>query len=104
MLSSYQLSDRVSVQNILFYGVALPVYRAATAIDKGLTAIRAALPHLLYALAIIAKGLGLVAVVAGGAFLAFTFAVILAKTALALVVIAAFGWATYPRSKAVARG
>lgn len=100
-MSSYSLSERIDVHAILFYGLALPAYRAATAIDKGLTAIRAALPHLLFALIVLAKALGLVAVVAGGAFLAFTFAVVLAKAAFALAVVAVFGWVTFPRSSKV---
>ena len=97
-MSSYSLSERIDVHAILFYGLALPAYRAATAIDKGLTAIRAALPHLLFALIVLAKALGLVAVVAGGAFLAFTFWVALVQTAFALAIIAAFAYATYPRT------
>lgn len=97
-MTSYSLSERFDVHAILFYGLALPAYRAATAIDKGLTAIRAALPHLLFALAIVAKALVLTAIVAGGAFLAFTFAVVLAKVLFGLTVVAVFGWVTYPRT------
>lgn len=97
-MTSYQLSERIDVHGILFYGLALPIYRGAVAIDKAWQAIRAAWPALLFVLGLIAKVLGLVAVVAGCAFLAFTFAVVIAKVAFALVVIAAFAWVTYPRS------
>lgn len=97
-MSSYQLSERFDVHALLFWTVAVPVYRVAGAIDKTCQALRTLLPHLLFALAILTKALGLLAIVAGAAFLAFTFWVVLAKVALALVVIAAFGWATYPRS------
>lgn len=97
MLSSYQLSERVNVHSILFYGFALPIYRAAVAIDKTCQALHTLLPHLLFALAILAKALGLLAIVAGAAFLALTFWVLLAKLAVGLVIVAAFAWATYPR-------
>lgn len=101
MISSYQLSERISVHCILFYGLALPIYRGAVAIENAWRFIRAALPALLFALGILAKAFGLVTVVAGGAFLALTFWLLLAKISLALVVIALFGWATFPRTKAV---
>lgn len=98
-VSSYQLSERVNAQTILFWTVAIPIYRAGLATLRTCQAIRAALPSLLFALAILTKVLGLVAVVAGGAFLALAFWVVLAKVAFALVVIAAFAWATYPRTR-----
>lgn len=103
MVSSYQLSERVNAQTILFYGLALPIYRGALAIESAWRFIRAALPSLLFALVILAKALGLVAVVAGGFWLALAFWVVLAKIALALVVIALFAWLTYPRPRKAGR-
>lgn len=97
-MSSYQLSERFDVHALLFWTVAVPVYRAAVAIDKTCQALRTLLPHLLFALAILAKALGLLAIVAGAAFLALTFWVVLAKLAGCIAIIAAFAWATYPRS------
>ena len=100
-MTSYQLSQRFDIHSILFYGVALPLYRAAVAIDAASKALRAALPHLLFALALLAKVLGLVACVVGCAFLALAFWVVLAKLLGGLLIIGAFGWATFPRTKAV---
>ena len=96
-MTSYQLSERVNAQSILFWAIAVPIYRSAVAIDKSRRAIRSALPHLLFALIILAKALGLVAIVAGGAFLALVFWLVLIKIAVGAAVIALFAWVTYPR-------
>lgn len=103
-MSSYQLSSRINVQTILFWGVARPLYQGATAIDKGCAAIGQAyrlfcsyLPTLLFAVGLLVKALTLTACVVGAAFLALTFWVVLAKLAVGLLIVAAFGWATYPR-------
>ena len=102
-MSSYSLSERINVHAILFWTVAVPVYRVAVAIDRTCQALRTLLPHLLFALAIVAKALGLLAIVVGGAFLALTFWVVLAQLAGGLAIIAAFGFVTYPRSSKAVR-
>lgn len=94
-MSSYTLSERVTAQSILFYGLALPVYRTALAVDKSCQAIRTALPHLLFALIILAKALGLVAIIAGTMT---AVALIPATFWLGLMIISVFAWLTFPRS------
>lgn len=98
-VSSYQLSERVNAQTILFWTVAIPIYRGALAIETAWRFIRAAGPSMLFALAIIAKALGLVAIVAGAAFVAFLFWLPLCQLAAGLAIIAAVGYVTYPRAK-----
>lgn len=95
-MTSYQLSQRINVHAILFYGLAVPLYRTATSIDKACTAFRAMLPTLLYALCVLTKALGLGAVIA-----ATVAAVALIPPIfwLGLLIVGAFGWATYPRKQ-----
>ena len=61
-MTSFQLSQRFDIHSVLFYGLALPIYRATVAIENAWRFIRAVWPSLLFWLAIVAKGLGLVAV------------------------------------------
>lgn len=97
-MTSFQLSERFDVHTVLFWTVAIPIYRATVAIDNAWRFIRAAMPALLFWLAIVAKALGLVVVVAG---LVAAVAMIPVTFWGGLLVIGAFGWATYPRCKAV---
>lgn len=96
MISSYSFSERVNAQTVLFWTVAIPIYRGAVAIDKAWQAIRAALPTLLFWLAILAKALGLVAIIAGTVA---AVAMIPPTFWLGLAIVAAFGWLTYPRKQ-----
>ena len=102
-MSSYTLSERIDIHTVLFYGLALPVYRGAMAIDAACTAIGnayrafvAMLPALLFWLAILAKALGLVAIIAGTVA---AVAMIPPTFWLGLAIVAAFGWLTYPRKQ-----
>lgn len=95
-MTSYQLSERLDIHALLFYGLALPLCRATVAIENAWRFIRAALPHLLFALAILAKVLGLVAIVAG---LVAATAMIPVQFWAGLLVIGAFGLVTYPRRR-----
>lgn len=98
LISSYQLSERISVHCILFYGLALPIYRGAVAIENAWRFIRAALPTLLFAVGLVAKALGLTAVCV---VVAAAVACIPPVFWLGLAIVAAFGWLTYPRTRAV---
>lgn len=100
-MSSYQLAERFDVRFFLFYGLALPLYRGAVAIENAWRFIRAALPDLLFWLAIVVKALALVALVA----------VVVAVVALVpvsfwagLALIGVGGWATYPRGNGPRNG
>lgn len=97
-MTSYKLSQQINAQTILFYTVALPIYRGAMAIDKACQALMAMLPALLFWLGILAKALGLVAVIAG---IVAAVACIPVTFWGGLLVVAAFGWLTFPRAKAV---
>jgi hypothetical protein len=90
MLSSYQLSERYNAQTILWACCRLSV----AVCRKSSAMIRAALPWLMDleallmgAIAVLTFGLGLFAVVAA----------IPVQFWLGLIIVAAFGWATFPR-------
>lgn len=96
-MTSYQLSERIDIHSILFYGLALPLYRATVATENAWRFIRAVWPSLLFWLGIVAKVLGLVAIVAG---LVAVVAMIPVQFWLCLAGLVVGAWATYPRSKA----
>jgi hypothetical protein len=100
-VSSYHLSERVNAQTILFWTVAIPIYRAGLAIDRSCQAIQAALPALLFALAIITKALCLAAGLIAAFALVAAFWLPIVQFAGALTIIAAFAYMTYPRTQAV---
>lgn len=97
-MTSYTFSERVNVHSILFWTVAIPVYRTAVAIDKTCQAIMAMLPALLLALASVGKALAL----AGSVALVVAVVAMIPPTFwLGLLIVGAFGWVTFPRAKAV---
>lgn len=85
-MSSYAISERVNAQVIL-WAMGGAIYSAAMA-------IRSILPHLLFALVLLAKALGLTAIVCGAivvvAMIPLTFW-------LGMGIIAVLAYATYPR-------
>lgn len=103
-VSSYQLSARVNAQTILFWTVAIPIYRGALAIETAWRFIRAALPSLLFALAILTKALCLAAGLIAAFAVVVAFWLPICQVIGALAGIAAFGWATYPRTRAPRSG
>ena len=94
-MSSYQLSERFDVHALLFWTVAVPVYWAAVAIDKTCQALRTLLPHLLFALVILAKALGLLSIVAA---VVAAVACIPVTFWLGLGITGALAYVGYPRS------
>lgn len=97
MLSSYQFSERYNAQSLLWDGCGLivEIIRKTTAIVGRIFAVVSHfLPTLLLAL-------GLTAVcVAGAAAIALVPPTFWAG----LCIVAAFGWATYPRAKGANHG
>lgn len=98
MISSYSLSQNFDRHVLLFWTVAVPIYRSAVAIESAWRFIRAALPALLLWLGILAKALGLVAIVAGAVALGAIFWWPICQLVGGLLIVGAFGWATYPRA------
>lgn len=97
MLSSYQFSERYNAQSLIWDGCGLIVgiiRNLAAIVGRVAVIVSHFLPLLLIAL-------GLTAVcVAGAAAIALVPPTFWAG----LCIVAAFGWATYPRVKAVSRG
>lgn len=98
MSVSYRLSQEHNFQTVL-WAIGGAVYHAGCAGGQAYRLLYAAMPPLLAALALLAKVLGLVACVVGCAFLALAFWVVLVKLLGGLLIVAAFGWATYPRPR-----
>lgn len=99
MSTSFSFTQRFDVHELLFWAVACPVYRVAVVVDATCSALHALLPALLVALVSVVKALALVAAVA---VCCAVVALVPAAFWLGMAIIAAFGWATFPRSKAVA--
>lgn len=96
-MTSYTFSERVNVHSILFWTVAIPVYRTAVAIDKTCQAIMAMLPALLFALGSVVKALALAGAVA---VVVAVIAMIPVTFWAGLLIVGAVGWVTFPRAKA----
>jgi hypothetical protein len=91
MISSYQFSERFTAQSILFDSCRLTVAgirKTSAIVGRGLAIVSHFLPLLLLAIALTA-GIVIAAVVV--AMVPVTFW-------LGLLIVGAFGWATYPRS------
>ena len=97
-MTSYTFSERVNVHSILFWTVAIPVYRTAVAIDKACQAFMAMLPALLLALGSVVKALALAGAVA---VVVAVVACIPPVFWLGLLIVGAVGWVTFPWAKAV---
>lgn len=97
MISSYQLSERVSFQSLLWdsCGLIVGIIRKTTAIVGRIFAV---VSHFLPTL-LIALGLTAVCVVGAAAI-----ALIPPTFWAGLCIVAAFGWATYPRAKGANHG
>ena len=93
MSVSYQFSQQHNFQTVL-WAIGGAIYQAAVTTGNAYRAVRSWLPGLLYALAILAKDLGLtlalVAVVA-------VVAMLPVQLWVGLAIVGAYGWVTYPR-------
>lgn len=93
MSVSYQFSQQHNFQTVL-WAIGGVIYQAAVTTGNAYRAVRSWLPALLFALSILAKALALTALVAG---IVAVVAMIPPVFWLGLLIVGAFGWATYPR-------